>query len=124
MLKNRSNYSLAAVGLMVALGTMTAAHAQPQDYDWSGTYIGGSLGAAHSRASFDASTSDGFPGSYFTTPDPEQIAEAADKSASQSELSAGLFGGYGQQFDRLYLGVEAGVNSLSFDESTSSIGRL
>lgn len=122
MLKNRSNYSLAAVGLMVALGTMTAAHAQPQDYDWSGTYIGGSLGAAHSRASFDASTSDGFPGSYFTTPDPEQIAEAADKSASQSELSAGLFGGYGQQFDRLYLGVEAGVNSLSFDDSSSSGG--
>lgn len=122
MLMNRSSYSLAAVGLMGALTATTAAHAQPQDYDWSGAYLGGSLGAAHSRASFDASTSDGFPGSYFTPPDPEQIAEAADKSASQSRLSAGLFGGYGQQFDQLYLGVEAGVNSLSFDDSSSSGG--
>ena len=120
MLMNRSRYSLAAVGLIGALSAMTAAHAQPQDYDWSGPYIGGSLGAAHNRASFDTSTSDGFVGSYFTPPDPEQIAAEADKSASQSRLTAGLFGGYGQQFDRLYLGVEAGVNSLSFDESTSS----
>ena len=123
LLLSRSHYSLALVGLFSALGIMTSAQAQAlQNYDWSGPYIGGSLGAAHSRASFDASTSDGFPGSYFTSPDPEQIAAETDKSASQSRLSAGLFGGYGQQFDQLYLGVEAGVNSLSFDESSSSGG--
>jgi len=120
MLMSRSSYSLVFVGV---LGVMTSAQAQTlQNYDWSGPYIGGSIGVAHSRTSFDASTSDGFPGSYFTTPDPEQIAGEADKSASQSRLSAGLFGGYGQQFDQLYLGIEAGVNSLSFDESSSSAG--
>jgi opacity protein-like surface antigen len=118
-----SNYSLAFFGIFGTLNVMSSAQAQTfQDYDWSGPYIGASLGAAHNRASFDASTSDGFVGSYFTPPDPEQIAGEADKSASRSRLSAGLFGGYGQQFDRLYLGLEAGLNSLSFDESTSSGG--
>lgn len=123
MVPSFSGYSLVALGIFSALNLMTSAQAQPlQDYDWSGTYIGGSLGVAHGRASFDASTSDGFPGSYFTPPDPEQIAGEADRKASQSRLSAGLFGGYGQQFDQLYLGVEAGVNSLSFDETSSSGG--
>lgn len=116
-----SHQTLPVLGLLATLSLMTNVQAQTlQDYDWSGSYIGGSLGAAHSRGSFDASTSDGFVGSYFTPPDPEQIAEAADKSASQSRLSAGLFGGYGKQFDNLYVGVEAGLNSLSFDESASS----
>lgn len=114
-------HTLPVLGCLAALTAMSNVQAQAlQDYEWSGAYIGGSLGAAHSRGSFDASTSDGFVGSYFTPPDPEQIAEAADQSASQSKLSAGLFGGYGKQFDNLYVGVEAGVNSLNFDESTSS----
>ena len=89
-------------------------------YDWSGGYIGGSLGALHGKSSYDASTRDSFPGSYFTTPDAAQISDEANKSSSQSRLSAGIFGGYGEQYDNLYIGVEAGINSLSVDDSSTS----
>ncbi len=91
-----------------------------QQYDWSGSYVGGSLGALHSKAEHDASTTSGFTGSYFNAPSPRQIAEEADKTSSQSRMSAGLFGGYGKQYDNLYVGVEASVNSLSLDDTSTS----
>ncbi|HDY87676.1 MAG TPA: hypothetical protein ENH82_06095, partial [bacterium] len=86
------------------------AYADNAQYDWSGGYIGGSLGALHGKSSYDASTKDSFPGSYFTNPDAAQISDEANKSSSQSRLSAGLLGGYGQQYDNLYIGVEASIN--------------
>ncbi len=96
------------------------AYADNAQYDWSGGYIGGSLGALHGKSSYDASTKDSFPGSYFTSPDAEQISAEANKSSSQSRLSAGLLGGYGQQYDNLYIGVEASINSLNIDDSSTS----
>nr|WP_320167297.1 outer membrane beta-barrel protein [uncultured Methylophaga sp.] len=96
------------------------AYADNAQHDWSGGYIGGSLGALHGKSSYDASTKDSFPGSYFTNPDAAQIGDEANKSSSQSRLSAGIFGGYGQQYDKLYIGVEAGINSLSVDDSSTS----
>lgn len=54
-----------------------------QGDDWNGVNIGGSLEVSLSRASFNTFTSDGFEGSYFTPPYPEQILSEADKSYSQ-----------------------------------------
>lgn len=100
---------------------MTCAHAQSiEAFNWSGFYVGGNIGVAEGRATTNASTSDSFPGSYFTPPDAPQIAQAADGHVSQSRATGGLFAGYGQQFNNVYLGIEASMNSLSFDETHSS----
>lgn len=114
-------FPLTALGIFGLINLMTCAQAQtPVTRDWSGAYLGGSVGGSEGRAKTDAETSDGFTGSYFTPPDPEQIAAAADGTLSQSSLSGGLFGGFGRQFGNLYLGVEASANSLSFDETQTS----
>lgn len=82
--------------------------------------MGGTAGWVDARAKTRASTSDGFVGSYFTSPDPEQIAGEARGGVSQSSMAIGGFGGVGQQFGNLYVGVEASVNSMRFDETRSS----
>lgn len=110
-------FPLAALGMFGLANFMACAQAQTVlSRDWSGVYLGASLGGAEGRVEGDASTSDGFTGSYFTPPDPEQIAAAADGTTSNTSFSGGVFGGFGQQFDNLYLGIEISANSLSFDE--------
>lgn len=104
-----------------ALGLLSGAHAETSPVrNWSGLYLGGTAGMAEGRAHTGASTSDGFTGSYFTSPDPEQIAAESDRKATQSRWAGGLFGGYGRQFDKLYVGAEASINSLNFDETQTS----
>jgi outer membrane immunogenic protein len=117
MIKKFTIYS----GSISLLALTSIAYAESsKHHDWSGPYIGGSLGMLHGKASYDASTMDDFADSYFTSPDAEQISEEANKTTSQSRLSAGLFGGYGHQYDNVYIGVEASINSLNIDDSSTS----
>ncbi|KQU65751.1 hypothetical protein ASC75_11105 [Aminobacter sp. DSM 101952] len=100
-----------------------ATGAQAQDltaHDWSGVYLGASIGGVGGSGKVEATTSDGFVGSYFTSPDPEQIAATVAGPLSQWRATGGVFAGYGQQWDNLYLAVEGSANSLSFDGSRSS----
>lgn len=87
--------------------------------DWSGAYLGASLGAAEGKGEMSTRASVGGPNDYFTTTDPQQLRDAGDGSVSQWNPSGGLFGGYGVQQGNLYWGVEASINSLSFDEARS-----
>lgn len=114
--------SLMAIGIigLSAINVMTSAHAQTNQINWSGFYAGGSLGAIDGRASFGAATADDFSGSYFSSPDADQIASESDNSLSQSKLTAGLFGGFGKQYNHWYLGIETNINSFDFDETTTS----
>ena len=116
----RNIYLAASVVFSLASLTISAQAQATQPYDWSGTYVGGTMGFLKGRATTDVSTSDSFPGSYFTPPDPGQIAGEAHGNISQSRLEVGGFGGFGYQFDQLYLGLEANVSSLRFDGSRSS----
>ncbi len=118
---NMRTFIAAALGILGLINVATCAQAQTSAArDWSGSYLGGSVGAVESRAATEASTADGFPGSYFTPPDPQQIIEEADGSLSQSSLSGGVFGGFGRQFGNLYLGLEVSANTLGFDETRTS----
>ena len=105
-------------GLLIAHGICsTSAHAEtPIARDWSGFYLGGSVGAAKSFGDTKASTSLG-PGSYFIPPDDVQLAAAGDDSLSRSRLSGGIFTGFGRQYGNVVIGVEASANSLGFDDS-------
>ncbi|MGZ8251410.1 MAG: outer membrane protein [Methylophilaceae bacterium] len=105
-------------GLLIAYGICsTSAHAEtPIARDWSGFYLGGSVGVAKSFGDTKASTSLG-AGSYFISPDDVQLAAAGDGSLSQSRLSGGMFAGFGRQYGNVVIGVETSVNSLGFDDS-------
>lgn len=115
------NLRLIVFGIFGSINLATCAQAQTsQSHDWSGYYLGGNLGTAHGRAATHASTADDFSGSYFTSPDAEQIAEVTNNTISQNNPALGLSGGYGKQFDRFYLGIEASINSLNFDKTATS----
>ncbi|WP_339410525.1 outer membrane protein [Pseudomonas sp. EA_35y_Pfl2_R5] len=115
------NSHIALAGLFGVVNLMSTAYAQtPLTRDWSGVYFGGSLGSAEGSTDTRASTSSGFPTSYFQPPSEPQVEDAADGQLSQWNLSGGLFAGYGKQFGKLYVGVEGSANSLSFDESRTS----
>ncbi|VXC49699.1 Outer membrane immunogenic protein [Pseudomonas sp. 8AS] len=104
---------LGAANLLPALAYADSSSAR----DWSGAYFGASLGAAEGKGDTSTHASVGGTSDYFTTTDPQQLGNAGDGSVSQWNASGGLFGGYGWQQGNLYWGVEASLNSLSFDES-------
>ncbi len=117
-MRNISAISLAII--FIACLTSSAFAQTTQPFNWSGPYVGGTLSLVKSHATTDVSTSDSFPGSYFTPPDPEQIANTAHGNIKQSRLGLGGFGGVGRQFGKLYLGLEASISSLRFDGARSS----
>ena len=85
---------------------------------FEGSYIGGSVGAARGAVSTKTSTFMG-ANSFFTLTDPSQVSAAGSGKLSETNLSGGIFGGYGKRFDNLYLGLEASLHSLSLDDSRS-----
>lgn len=120
MLRRWLGITVVAVG-WAGLGVAQAQ--SPVATNWSGFYIGGSVGGADSIS--QTKTTVASSGDYFTTPDPAQIAAAGDSDLSQWRPSAGLHGGYGQQFGNLLVGIEASANSLFFnDERSVTVGYL
>lgn len=102
-----------ATAFVLALCTAGSAWAQTTPHrDWSGFHASGFLGANHGQS--DARTVTGRL-QYFVDEDAVQIARAGDNKLSQSNVSGGLAVGWGRQFDRLVVGVEASANSLLFD---------
>lgn len=106
--------------LSMACWTINApVHAQSSPArDWSGFYAGGSVGVVDSTADTSASTELG-AGSYFTSPDDRQLADAGNGSLSKDRAAAGIFGGFWKQYGDVLVGVEASINSLSIDDSRS-----
>lgn len=86
--------------------------------DWSGFYAGGSVGIVNGTADTAASSELG-AGSYFTSPDDRQLAEAGNGSLSKERPTGGIFGGFWKQYGDVLVGAEAGINSLSMDDSRS-----
>lgn len=116
----RHHFSL-GLSIFSVLAWNSCAEAQTTaPHDWSGVYLGASIGGAGTFADVGASTSDGFAGSYFTPPDPEQISAITDGNFSQWQATGGVLGGFGQQWGTLYLGIEGSANSLDFDGSRTS----
>lgn len=109
------------LGIFCVVALSPGAQAQTAGtYDWSGVYLGASAGGTGSFADVGASTSDGFVGSYFTPPDPEQISAITDGDFSHWRATGGVFGGFGQQWGNFYLGIEGSANILNFDGSRTA----
>jgi opacity protein-like surface antigen len=102
--------------LVVIVAGVDAAKAQPEPaVDWSGFYLGGSLGAVHGES--DPRTGVASSGGYFTTTDPAQIEEAGAGSLSQFRPTGSLYGGYGMQFGNIVAGLEVSAGTLFIDQS-------
>lgn len=108
----RRNPFLLQVLAFGALMTGTNAHA-----DWSGAYLGGSLGGVRAKSDVRMTVAD--TGDYFTPGDPEQLAAMGAGGLSQGQLSMGVQGGYLWQSSNLVLGVEVSASSLSFEQERS-----
>lgn len=112
--------ALTTLGSFALINLMLASQAQASPVDWSGAYLGFGIGVAQGTAKAEVQTQDGFPGTYFTPPDPEQINAVTATTLTGRGLSGALFAGYGQQRDNLYFGLEASASSLDFDASDTS----
>lgn len=107
------------VFLSLTIGS-TSANAVAQELaDWSGPYVGINASISAANAAIGSSTTDGFPGSYFTPPDPDQIGSTMAGVLGTSRVAPGLFAGYGYQVDSLYFGIEGGFSSLGFEGTRS-----
>src|SRR5690606_5608339 len=89
--------ALTTLGSFALINLMLASQAQASPVDWSGAYLGFGIGVAQGTAKAEVQTQDGFPGSYFTPPDPEQINAVTGTTLTGRGLSGALFAGYGQQ---------------------------
>jgi outer membrane immunogenic protein len=110
---------LATLSLLCAANLLPSLAYADSAHNWTGAYLGGSLGAAEGQGETSTRASVGGTSDYFTTTDPQQVRDAGDGRVAQWHASGGLFGGYGMQQGNLYWGVEASLNSLSFDEARS-----
>lgn len=107
----------AFVGFMVACAGGISPGALAQSVpalDWSGFYVGGQLGLTHGRSG--VKTEEGGPGSYLNATDIRQLDRAGDNDLSQWRPSAGLLGGYGRQFGKVLVGIEASATALHVDD--------
>lgn len=131
-MKLRRALTLAGIGLCAgfwglgALAAPAGAHPPADDYvpyqpsgffvfNWSGFYVGGSLGLAHTLADS--------PITLFEDP-PFNLAslsnEVLNYEQSETSLTGGLHAGWQKHWARLVVGLEAGFNVLRFDTTTES----
>jgi outer membrane immunogenic protein len=86
-------------------------------YDWTGFYVGGSVGGHQTRDRDPASFG---TNSYFGTPDDIAAAAAWPFSQNGSGFAGGVQAGYNWQFTNIVLGVEADIMGLSGSISRST----
>jgi outer membrane immunogenic protein len=131
-MKLRRTLTLAGMGLwgclwgMGALAAPAAAHPPPDDYvpyhpsgffvfNWSGFYVGGSLGAAHTLADSPVTLADDFVQNFASL-----SSDILNYEQSETSLTGGVHAGWQKHWGRLVVGIEAGFNVLSFNTTTES----
>lgn len=105
------------LGLIIGSASANAVSQEPAD--WSGPYVGINASISAASAAVGSSTTDGFLGSYFTPPDPDQIGGTMAGVLDSSRVAPGIFAGYGYQFDSLYVGIEGSIRTLGFEGTRS-----
>jgi outer membrane immunogenic protein len=85
-------------------------------YDWSGPYVGGSLGLAHSRAESTVDIREDALLNFSSLAD-----ETLNYEQSETSLTGGVHAGWQKHWGRLVAGIEVGFNALRFDTTTESV---
>jgi outer membrane immunogenic protein len=90
-------------------------------YNWSGFYVGGTLGGAW--GTFDPSTSTVFSNTgYFATTSPPAIAAVGAQSFKPSGFTGGVEAGYNWQMGATVVGVEADFQAFHLSGSATGTG--
>jgi outer membrane immunogenic protein len=88
-------------------------------YNWTGFYVGGTLGAAWGN--FDPSTSTVFsPTGYFATTSVPAINAAGLQSISPTGFTGGFEAGYNWQASNIVFGLEGDIESFRLSGSSTS----
>lgn len=91
----------------------------PTVYNWTGFYVGGTLGGA--SGSFDPSTTTAFsPMGYFATSGVLAIGAAGQQSISPTGFTGGFEAGYNRQASNVVFGVEGDIESFRLSGSANS----
>lgn len=98
-----------ALHLLFAAPTATAAPTK-STYDWTDFYFGTKAGAVFSQINAHTSTQ---AGSMFTPEQATVVNNVGEQTLDTTGFLSGVEGGYNWQFNRLLLGLEADLQSLS-----------
>jgi opacity protein-like surface antigen len=115
-----------AIGVLGALAAPAGARGPADDYvpyqpsgffvyDWSGFYVGGSLGLAHTSAESTVDIRDDALLNLSSLAD-----QTLNYEQSETSLTGGIHIGWQKHWGKLVAGVEAGYNALRFDTTTES----
>jgi outer membrane immunogenic protein len=111
----RRNIVCLVAALTAGFGNVALAQSA-QAVDWSGFYVGGSLGGVNGESRVKTTTG---VLQYLDATDSRQIARAGNNDMEQWRPSGGIAGGYGRQFGSLVVGIEASANTLFVDDDHS-----
>jgi outer membrane immunogenic protein len=101
--------------------TYKAPPAPPPVFTWTGLYVGGTVGAARTKADVSMSTANG-PGPLYNPLDIPTLNAFGSPSLSQTNAIFGLKAGYNQQWGAWVLGLEGDVSSFHFSPTVVSGG--
>ncbi len=108
--------TLIAVATAAAL-VLAAAPAVAGPTNWTGPYVGANIGGAFGTS--DVATTAG-SGGYFAAGSITSIAANGAESLKPSGFTGGVGGGFNQQTGSWVVGVEADIDALSLNKSTST----
>ena len=90
-------------------------------FSWTGFYVGGTVGAARTKADVSMSTVNGTPALYNPLDIPSLNAFGSP-SLSQTNAIFGLKAGYNQQWGAFVLGLEGDISSFHFSPTVAAAG--
>jgi outer membrane immunogenic protein len=90
-------------------------------YSWTGFYVGGTVGAAWSKADVSMSTVNG-PGALYFPADIPGLNALGSPSLSQTNAIFGAKAGYNQQWGSFVLGLEGDISSFHFNKTVATAG--
>jgi outer membrane immunogenic protein len=125
--------ALSILGGMVVLGTSASAadlgapvYKAPvapvvAPFSWTGLYVGGTVGAARTKADVTMSTANGtFP--LYDPADIPSLNAFGSPSLSQTNAIFGAKAGYNQQWGSFVLGLEGDISSFHFNPTVANAG--
>jgi outer membrane immunogenic protein len=128
--------SAASLATIAALAAMTASAAAadlshpvytkappppPPAFSWTGLYLGGTVGAARTKADVSMSTVNG-TGPLYNLADIPGLNALGSPSLSRTNAIFGVKAGYNQQWGAWVLGLEGDVSSFHFSPTVATAG--
>lgn len=94
-------------------------------FNWSGFYVGGTVGAAWTKADVGMTTVNGTPplsGPLYSPLDIPTLNAFGSPNLSQTDVILGAKVGYNQQWNAFVLGLEGDISWFRFDQTANNAG--